>query len=282
MQKGSASPCCNYTAGRAPLRSIQTQLGKAQNPARSSLLPPKDPADDGIHRCRSASVRFVVHAIAFAEFAMPAQSRHGPIVLYASVEAIGANGHLHTSDWYIVPCAQKPASRFSPHLGVTHLIAVRGQSGGTCSLHIFSSQIFEKRPTRIASGEGGGNLFGATDSSAGITSARACSSGGCKGTFLFRPTAHFSDRAQLFRRELRGAGFPAHARKLCNGKFLHIISIPHGRTCKHVIPASLYTRYSSRRDLRRLFRSNAIVVRDVMDGTPLAGRARGDGYDGAM
>ena len=65
-----------------------------------------------------------------------------------------------------------------------------------------------------------------------------------KSTNLFRSAAHFANRAQLFGRELLGASFPAHPRKLCNGERLHTAIIPHAPRCKHVIPASPQTSYS--------------------------------------
>ncbi len=73
-----------------------------------------------------------------------------------------------------------------------------------------------------------------------------------KSALLSRPAAHFSNRAQLFGRELVGAGLPAHARKLCNGECLHTAIIPHARKCKHVIPASPQTSYSFKEDLDEL------------------------------
>lgn len=62
-----------------------------------------------------------------------------------------------------------------------------------------------------------------------------------KSARFFWSASLFSNRTQLLGGEFRGAGLAAHARKFYDGKFLHIASIPHARTYKHVIPASQQT-----------------------------------------
>ena len=83
----------------------------------------------------------------------------------------------------------------------------------------------------------------------GVRRRMACA---VKSLLLFRSATHFSYRAQLFGRELHGAGFSAHAGKLCDGEFLHTAIIPRARRCKHVIPASCQTPCSFMEDFDEL------------------------------